>query len=72
MQFQTSGCIILEDETMYTEDRRMSEEKYNEDLWENHYHIGVEKVDEQHDKLFSIARRIAKREFDSCISKKPL
>ena len=50
----------------------MSEEKYNEDLWENHYHIGVEKVDEQHDKLFSIARRIAKREFDSCISKKPL
>ena len=45
---------------MYTEDRGMSEEKYNEDLWENHYHIGVEKVDEQHDKLFSIARRIAK------------
>ena len=38
----------------------MSEEKYNEDLWENHYHIGVKKVDEQHDKLFSIARRIAK------------
>ncbi len=36
----------------------MQENGVDEKLWEKHYHIGVENIDNQHDKLFSIARRI--------------
>ena len=39
-------------------DKSMSEQEQNRNLWENRYHLGVDLIDDRHDKLFSIARRI--------------